>query len=217
SGVFPVWLLSRYRIIYVYCDMDVVSNISSKRGWITIQRRLNGEINFYRNWKSYANGFGNPNGEYWVGLENIHLLTYQDVAFFYFNYYDTPPHLRLDFEDNDGVTAYVHYKTFIVSNEENNYAIESILLSGGNALTKGALPLEKDDFSTFDRNNGPFDILNCGEKLHSGWWFYVCGDSNLNGPYPKQGDKNSQSNIYWFRWETINPNNTAFKKVSMKL
>lgn len=28
---------------------------------------MNGKINFYRDWKSYTTGFGNMNGEHWLG------------------------------------------------------------------------------------------------------------------------------------------------------
>ena len=31
------------------------------------QRRINGKVDFYLNWDSYVNGFGNKNGEFWLG------------------------------------------------------------------------------------------------------------------------------------------------------
>ena len=36
-----------------------------------IQRRQNGDINFYRNWKDYKNEFGHADGEYWFGRSQI--------------------------------------------------------------------------------------------------------------------------------------------------
>lgn len=32
-----------------------------------IQRRVNGEENFTRNWTEYKLGFGTPYGDYWIG------------------------------------------------------------------------------------------------------------------------------------------------------
>ena len=36
---------------------------------------MDGSVDFYRNWASYVDGFGDPNGEYWLGLKSIHCLT----------------------------------------------------------------------------------------------------------------------------------------------
>ena len=55
------------RPFQVYCDMD--------GHWEVIQRRMDGSDDFYRNWASYVDGFGDPNGEYWLGLKSIHCLT----------------------------------------------------------------------------------------------------------------------------------------------
>ena len=43
--------------------------------WIVIQRRINDSVDFYLNWTDYVNGFGDLEGEFWYGLENIHCLT----------------------------------------------------------------------------------------------------------------------------------------------
>ena len=31
------------------------------------QRRIDGSVNFTRDWRSYKDGFGSANGEYWIG------------------------------------------------------------------------------------------------------------------------------------------------------
>ena len=36
-----------------------------------IQRRYNGEINFYRNWNDYKYGFGSVDNEIWLGNHAI--------------------------------------------------------------------------------------------------------------------------------------------------
>ena len=38
------------------------------------QRRTLGDIDFYRNWTAYADGFGDVTGDHWLGLDNIHGL-----------------------------------------------------------------------------------------------------------------------------------------------
>ena len=61
-----------------------------------IQRRGNyGEPreSFNRNWDEYKYGFGSPEKEFWLGNENIHMLTRS-------NDYE----LRIDLEDFEGNT-----------------------------------------------------------------------------------------------------------------
>ena len=72
----------------VFCDMTMDGG-----GWTVFQRRLNGSVDFYRDWASYKNGFGDLNGEFWLGSDNIHRLTAVDDVT-----------LRVDLEDFDGNT-----------------------------------------------------------------------------------------------------------------
>ena len=43
--------------------------------WVVFQKRKNGEVNFNRGWADYVAGFGDPEWEYWLGLQRIHCLT----------------------------------------------------------------------------------------------------------------------------------------------
>ncbi|KAK3777354.1 hypothetical protein RRG08_012019 [Elysia crispata] len=58
-------------------------------GWTVIQRRAAGDVDFYRNWTAYREGFGSLTGDFWLGNEATYNLT------------DTYPYeLRNDFRVN---------------------------------------------------------------------------------------------------------------------
>jgi len=50
-------------------------------GYTVIQRRQNGRENFSRDWEDYKNGFGDQQRDFWLGNENIHLVTTQGKLF----------------------------------------------------------------------------------------------------------------------------------------
>ena len=103
--------------IQVLCDMNTEGG-----GWTVFQRRLDGSFDFYRGWESYKEGFGDLNGEFWLGNDNLHRLTaIANVT------------MRADLEDFDGNIRYAEYTTFKVADESDNYR----LLIGGYRGTAG--------------------------------------------------------------------------------
>ena len=76
------------------------------------QRRVNGSVDFYRNWTDYKTGFGDVEHEFWLGNEILHRLTSQR------NYT-----LRIDMEDWDNNTSSAVYNMFSISSELSNYTL----------------------------------------------------------------------------------------------
>ena len=54
------------RVTRAYCDASTAGG-----GWLVIQRRIDGSVDFDRDWVDYENGFGNLYGEFWYGLSAI--------------------------------------------------------------------------------------------------------------------------------------------------
>ena len=98
----------------VFCDQTTAGG-----GWTVFQKRQDGSVDFYRGWADYKQGFGNLNGEYWLGLDKIHRLTNSG------NY-----KLRVDLEDFTGNTAYAEYSSFGVADEGNKYKLSVGSYSG---------------------------------------------------------------------------------------
>ncbi|XP_002120210.5 microfibril-associated glycoprotein 4-like [Ciona intestinalis] len=219
SNVYPIWLKGGYRFIYIQCDMESGSHITNRTGWITFQQRKNGKINFNRGWEDYVNGFGNPNEDYWAGLETILLLTWQNEIAFSYGYRTFRPNLRVDLEGWDGFHAYVEYKRFYL-NLESNYRISGLSKRFGTAFQSNfRSSIVQNEFSTFDHSSEAYFFLpDCPGPHNSGWWFLGCSFSNLNGVYQGPTEKMSERfSIFWYQWSLINPNNTALKHASMKI
>ena len=55
-----------------YCDGTTAGG-----GWLVVQRRQDGSVDFNRGWVDYEDGFGSLAGEFWYGLTSLHCLTNQ--------------------------------------------------------------------------------------------------------------------------------------------
>ena len=104
----------------VRCDMQTDGG-----GWTVFQRRQDKSIDFYRGWQDYKNGFGDLNGNFWLGLEKIHRLTKSSQSI-----------LRVDLVDFDYTKAYAKYGTFSVASESESYKLNIGSFSGKYDHTK---------------------------------------------------------------------------------
>ena len=98
----------------VFCDQKTAGG-----GWTVFQKRRDGSVDFFRAWNDYKRGFGNLNGEFWLGLDKIHRLT---VSGGY--------KLRVDLEDHQGKTAFAEYSSFEMTSERAKYQLSLGSYSG---------------------------------------------------------------------------------------
>ena len=107
--------------IQVLCDMTTDGG-----GWTVFQRRMDGSVDFYRDWKPYKEGFGSLSGEFWLGNDNLHRLTNANDVM-----------LRVDLEDFEASITFAEYNTFKVAHEADNYrlTIEEYNGTAGDSFT----------------------------------------------------------------------------------
>ena len=166
-----------------------------------IQRRMDGSVNFNRNWSECEAGFGNLSGEYWLGLTYIHRLTAS-----------ASQELRVDLEDFENDTAYALYSSFTVSGAADKYRLRVSRYSGtaGDAMYYNS----RYRFSTYDRDNdGNIYHFFCARHFGSPWWHFSCTYAHLNGNYHSTrffGD----GSVNWFQWKN---NWYSMKKANMKV
>ncbi|XP_034473517.1 ficolin-1-like [Drosophila innubila] len=139
--------------------------------WTIILRRMDGSVNFYRNWTDYKNGFGNLDGEFFLGLDKIHALTAEGRQ-----------ELLVVLEDFRGVEVFESYDAFAIGNEDQQYVLHTLGEASGTAGdsfsgNRGC------KFSTSDNDNDN-SSNTCAVSHSSAWWYSTdCGYSYLTGIY----------------------------------
>ena len=172
------------RVAQAYCDASTAGG-----GWLVIQRRIDGSVDFDRDWVDYENGFGNLYGEFWYGLSAIHQLTNRGQW-----------EMRIDYNFTDGTKGFLSYSHFKVGPASTQYTLS---ISGFKAITNDPivsarldrLKLNNMKFTTRDRDHDRWSsnhncaVHNSGGKC-GGWWYNYCSDIQPNHQY------NSQYTVY---------------------
>ncbi|XP_078106024.1 fibrinogen C domain-containing protein 1-like [Sander vitreus] len=186
EGVYSVFPKHDPDGFMVYCDMSTDGG-----GWTVIQRREDGSVNFFRDWKAYRDGFGKNSGEHWLGLQRIYSLTRSGGY-----------ELRIDMADFDNATAFALYGDFSVGRdsvnpEEDGYPLTVDQYSGtaGDSLLKHS----GMQFTTKDRDQDQSEN-NCAAYYQGAWWYRNCHTSNLNGQYLKGGHASYADGVEWSSW-----------------
>ena len=165
-------------ITNIYCD-----TVTAGGGWLVIQRRIDGSVDFNRYWSEYEEGFGNlpvddgdTTGEFWIGLRSLHCLTSQGHW-----------ELRIDYMLSNKTKGYLSYHHFRVGPASDDYRLSISGFSGNTSdPITGSYSVNNMQFTTRDRDNDKWK-LNCAVHVlggnAGGWWYNYCSHIFLNHQY----------------------------------
>ncbi len=163
-------------------------------GWTVIQRRISDSVDFDRDWRDYQLGFGDFDGNFWLGLEQIKEITDYETN-----------ELYLGFESQTTTFNKATYASITLKDEANFYEIDLGSYTGvvGDAGDSFGVH-DAFKFSTHDKDNDGIGT-DCAGTYNSGWWYGTnCHEAHLNGIY--YNDAATQPNghgIIWEEWQGI--------------
>uniref|UniRef100_A0A8C6SN45 Tenascin N n=1 Tax=Neogobius melanostomus TaxID=47308 RepID=A0A8C6SN45_9GOBI len=165
SGIYTIYISNdQSKAIEVYCDMD-----TDRGGWVVLQRRNIGKLDFMKRWKQYIAGFGNMTDEFWLGLEKIYDLT------------NTPTQYEIRFDLGHGSErAYAVYDNFKIAPVKQKFILTIGKYRGtaGDAMTYH----QGRPWTTVDNDND-IALGNCALTHRGAWWYKNCHLANLNGKW----------------------------------
>ena len=170
------------------CDM-----ITDGGGWTVIQRRVDANVSFDRNWDEYVKGFGDPLGNHWLGLEAMHHLTKKG------NFT-----LRFDLKNKDGSSGFAEYSNFKIAGASQSYLITFGRYKGN--INDGVSMSNGSAFTTKDKDNdirNDVGAENCAIAYKGPWWMAGCTTVHLNNLYPgSQGpEEDEMQEMFWYEWK----------------
>lgn len=137
----------------VWCNFD--------HGVTYIQIRKYGTVSFNRSYAEYENGFGDANGDYWLGNKYTSILSLTRTFTSGFTLMKSSG------------SVMVYYSDWVVLDSNSNYALQY------SSSSSSLYPLARNQpFQAYDTGSA------CAITLGSGWWFGTCSSGSMNGPYP---------------------------------
>ncbi len=179
----PTWT----KVINVQCDME-----TNGWGWTIFQKRMDGSMDFYRDWADYKNWFWNPLTEYWIWNDNLNILT---------NSFETT-WLRIDMQTkktDGGIKRYAEYSSFSTDTEANKYRLSVSWFSWD--TYNSFWGHSWFSFTTRNQDNDT-NIGNCAVSYKWAWWYWTCHSANLNWLYLNWIHNSYANGINWsgFVW-----------------
>ncbi len=121
SGLYDVRIPGHGQARRVRCNMDLTG---AGGATVILRRGLHRTyFGFERGWAEYARGFGNPEEEYWLGLDAVHALTARQRR----------NKLRIDMTAADGRRYHAVYEGFSVADSSTSYRLSLGNKVDGNA------------------------------------------------------------------------------------
>ncbi|XP_049548246.1 fibrinogen-like protein A [Anopheles darlingi] len=194
SGTYLIRAKSGSDPFPVYCEQQQFGG-----GWLVLQYRYDGSVDFNRNWTEFKNGFGDIKKEYWLGLEKLHQLTSARAN-----------ELIVELKDFNGTYKYARYDGFEIGSESEQYSLKTLGTYSGTA--GDSLEYHKEmKFSTKDRDNDQLST-NCAIDYEGAWWHKGCFHSHLNGRY-----LNVESNkaMGWYHFQN-NPQGMSYSRMMIR-
>ena len=148
------------KVADAYCD-----NCNGGGGWLVVQRRQDGSVDFHRTWLEYENGFGKLAGEFWYGLKALYCLTGQGGW-----------EMRMDIKLANGTNILLQYEQFKVASAKDKYRLT---IGGFQGTITDPLTYHNGMvFTTKDSDNDEYNS-NCAlahglSKPNGGWWYKAC-------------------------------------------
>lgn len=168
DGVFLIYPSGAKRPKYAYCVLQ------DNRKWTVIQRRSSFSLSFWQRWHVYREGFGDANGEHWLGNEYIHAISINGQ------------HRARFILEKDGIKRYADYSNFRVEDEPSKYLLKVFGYSGtaGDSLNgdNSSKIANGQKFSTYEQDNDNYSG-NCAQRYRGGWWYNSCYYASLNNHY----------------------------------
>lgn len=166
-------------------------------GWTVIQRRISGTEDFDRSWKDYQIGFGDFDGNFWLGLENIKAITDCETNELYIGMESlatgSPP-----------TTSFnkATYASIALKDEASFFELDLGAYTGGMGDAGDSFDAHDTyKFSTHDKDNDGIGT-DCAGTYNSGWWYGTgCHSAHLNGIYYTTAAAQSDGHgIIWEGW-----------------